>query len=366
MSGLNRLARFSQAVSTLSECRSLGDFETALLAAASSLIPADLHVVDWIGPDKIHNDCKRSVETPGAPGVDVLNEHLDEHPLLPIIKRDRDDYTPRVGRWSDFIAFRQFQNTALYNNFFRHFGTRHQVAFTLRITEKSVIGVSFNRNKNDFSKGDVDSLTLFAPHVGSLLHHLVTQMELQSALALQQMAQEHLAIIIVDDACTVLFATPAARRLCNDCLTEEIDGGLPAELRAWLNRDPLPEKQSLTVQGKSAQIVVSCGRRTKWSECDETRIVAQKNSQKFVRLLRLTEQVTSLKGMVPPECGLTPREVEVLTWMARGKRNSEIALILGVSERTVDKHRENLFVKLGVETRTAAVAMLLETMLQKA
>lgn len=54
--------------------------------------------------------------------------------------------------------------------------------------------------------------------------------------------------------------------------------------------------------------------------------------------------------------GLTRRECEVLGWVAHGKRDAEIATILGISRKTVGKHLENLFAKLHVETRTAAVS----------
>jgi DNA-binding response OmpR family regulator len=57
------------------------------------------------------------------------------------------------------------------------------------------------------------------------------------------------------------------------------------------------------------------------------------------------------------EAALTPRETEVLTWLARGKTNRDIADILGMSHRTVNKHLEHIFQKLGVETRSAAAAM---------
>ena len=52
---------------------------------------------------------------------------------------------------------------------------------------------------------------------------------------------------------------------------------------------------------------------------------------------------------------LTPREREVLDWVAAGKTNRDIAAIVGASPRTVEKHLERIYEKLGVETRTAAV-----------
>jgi len=52
---------------------------------------------------------------------------------------------------------------------------------------------------------------------------------------------------------------------------------------------------------------------------------------------------------------VTPREREVLEWLAAGKTDREIGTILGMSPRTVQKHLQHIYEKLGVETRTAAV-----------
>ena len=58
--------------------------------------------------------------------------------------------------------------------------------------------------------------------------------------------------------------------------------------------------------------------------------------------------------------GLTPREAEVLLWIAQGKSNPEIAVILGMSAPTAKKHAANIFEKLGCETRAAAIVQALE------
>lgn len=57
---------------------------------------------------------------------------------------------------------------------------------------------------------------------------------------------------------------------------------------------------------------------------------------------------------------LTPREREVLFWIAHGKSNSEIATILGIKPATVGKHLERIYPKLGVENRTAAASFVSE------
>jgi DNA-binding NarL/FixJ family response regulator len=60
--------------------------------------------------------------------------------------------------------------------------------------------------------------------------------------------------------------------------------------------------------------------------------------------------------------GLTPRATETLLWLSQGKTNSDIATILGITESTVKKHVQEIFEKLGVETRGAATVRALEVL----
>jgi DNA-binding NarL/FixJ family response regulator len=55
--------------------------------------------------------------------------------------------------------------------------------------------------------------------------------------------------------------------------------------------------------------------------------------------------------------GLTPREAEVLTWIAQGKSNYEIGMILTACTGTICKHVEHILAKLNVENRTAAAVV---------
>lgn len=60
--------------------------------------------------------------------------------------------------------------------------------------------------------------------------------------------------------------------------------------------------------------------------------------------------------------GLTPREAEVLLWIAQGKGNADVGTILAMSEGTVKKHVLHIFEKLGVESRSAAALVAFETL----
>jgi len=63
--------------------------------------------------------------------------------------------------------------------------------------------------------------------------------------------------------------------------------------------------------------------------------------------------------------GLTPRQAEVAYWVAQGKTNPEIAIILGASPRTIDKHMERILARLGVENRSALTFATADLLRQK-
>jgi DNA-binding NarL/FixJ family response regulator len=72
------------------------------------------------------------------------------------------------------------------------------------------------------------------------------------------------------------------------------------------------------------------------------------------RLLRHASSETTDPHDLRENFKLTSREAEVLSWLSKGKTNRDIAQILGLSPRTIDKHLEQIYAKLGVENRTAA------------
>jgi DNA-binding response OmpR family regulator/DNA-binding CsgD family transcriptional regulator len=68
------------------------------------------------------------------------------------------------------------------------------------------------------------------------------------------------------------------------------------------------------------------------------------------------------EGILQTEFALTTREAEVLLWLAKGKANKEISDILLISPRTVNKHLERVFAKLGVENRASAASLAMRTL----
>ena len=73
----------------------------------------------------------------------------------------------------------------------------------------------------------------------------------------------------------------------------------------------------------------------------------------------MSDDVGGEEAVLKRRFSVTSREAEVLLWIARGKSNRDIGEILGLSPRTVNKHLETVYEKLGVENRASAAVLAL-------
>lgn len=80
----------------------------------------------------------------------------------------------------------------------------------------------------------------------------------------------------------------------------------------------------------------------------------------------LEERTPDVSLPVLLKLGLSQRETAILVWVARGKANADIADILGISVRTVHKHVERIYQKLGIDNRHAAIAIAMDVALRRA
>ena len=150
----------------------------------------------------------------------------------------------------------------------------------------------------------------------------------------------------------ILWATPQAQKLLSDNLTAGSDDEyeLPPSMLQWLdqaqNGKATPKSQAMAPFPDNKQLHLQYIGKLGPGEL----------------LLRLAREPSSdVPARFNSELGLTSREGEVLSWLAKGKTNRDIAQILGLSPRTVDKHLEQIYAKLGVENRTAAAAIATAT-----
>lgn len=175
--------------------------------------------------------------------------------------------------------------------------------------------------------------------------HLANARMTQSARAALDVSGRYL--LAVNSAGALLWATPQAQRLLSDTLADAADNFmLPDPMPQWLE-----QAQKGKAGSKTATVAAFPG-----NEQLRLQYMGKLGPNEF--LLRLAKDTSGdMPTEFSSELGLTTREGEVLSWLSKGKTNRDIAQILGLSPRTVDKHLEQIYAKLGVENRTAAAAI---------
>ena len=176
--------------------------------------------------------------------------------------------------------------------------------------------------------------------------HLANARLTQSARAALDVSGRYL--LAVNGVGKIMWATPQAQKLLSDALSPDSDDDvvLPDPIPQWLDQARKGKAGS-----KAAIMTALPG-----NEQLRLQYMGRLGANEF--LLRLAKDSgTETPAEFSSELGLTTREGEVLSWLSKGKTNRDIAQILGLSPRTVDKHLEQIYSKLGVENRTAAAAI---------
>lgn len=160
-------------------------------------------------------------------------------------------------------------------------------------------------------------------------------------------------IVACDANGRIRWATPQAADLMTKVgLRPEPDGYLPIEILTWLG-----ETGAETRTGAAPQ---ACA-YARFGFAVEFRRLSDPSEDEI--LLRLIDRQRGAdEEQLARAFGLTLREAEVLLWVAHGKSNKEIADILDMSPRTVNKHMEQIFNKLAVEKRTSAATLAVKVL----
>ena len=153
-------------------------------------------------------------------------------------------------------------------------------------------------------------------------------------------------LLATDNADQLLWCTPKAKQLLAELFPDcaAMAAGLPQAVSERLRYLRLARSRA------AARSYLEVGKRRL-----ELSFLSSLGPDEL--LFRLTEVSESAdEQLLQRSLELTCREAQVLLWISRGKSNREIGEILSISPRTVNKHLEQVFVKLGVENRAAAAA----------
>jgi DNA-binding CsgD family transcriptional regulator len=329
----------------------LDTFRTHLVNGLQQLVPSEITAYNEVNlrtqRNEVVYDRPEAMTLPD--GERIFDRYIPEHPLIEYSKRRRGHGAVKI---SDFLSASQFHRLGLYSEFFRLIGVEDQMVMSLPSARPVVIGIALNRSRRNFSERDRLLLNLAYPHLLQAYRNAEAWTRTIGHLNLIKDAlyESSAAVIVLSNAGRVQTMTPEASRL----LGKYLGGGtsrrasLPDVLQRWIARQKMQLTDSSDVPPSQEPLV---------GQYNGGRLCARlfhDQSQSVVLLEESPSTPERLDGF-----GLTRREREVLVWVSRGKTNRDISAILGTSPRTVQKHVEHIFQKLGVETRTAAAAKVL-------
>ena len=321
----------------IKECYPIYDTETfaqRVVSRLSQIVPTEIISHSGVNRRRRRNVCATYPPRAYPPFENrMFEQRVGEHPVISHHGKTGD--TPQS----------QFHRLGLNGKFYPRLGVNYWIAPRL------IKQVAVN------CKTDVHDKFLFklvSPHLNQAYRNAQAVSHMQQKLTLVDQALYRLnvgLIFLTPDGKIRLATTWAMRQITSYLGPESLrENRLPEPLWTWV-------KQLVALRGKDDVLL---RRSPLVLEREGKRLVIRLVSDLDQSLLLLEEHQTTmqLQSLVPS--GLSPREAQVLDWVAQGKTNKEIGVILDLSPRTVQKHLEHIYRKIYVESRTAAAAKAYE------
>jgi DNA-binding CsgD family transcriptional regulator len=282
------------------------------------------------------------VESP-APETELPDE---EETFWRVIRHHPLCRAQQVGRFdalklSDFHSRRELHRLEVYADWFRPLGIEYELEVAIPSPLEHTKVFLFDDQRRDFGERERALLNLLQPHLVQMRRAAAVRHIADSARAILEDGRDlgQHGVLVVDAHSAIELASPQARRLLDEYAPDATGARLPAVLARWLGEQRTAARAGrpatpLSIDGPSGTLVIDLDRRG------------------ATEVMLLAEHAAP--GGDP--AALSPREHEVLALVRDGLRNAEIAEALWVSPGTVRKHLENIYEKLDVHTRTAAVA----------
>ncbi|ULA63387.1 MAG: HTH luxR-type domain-containing protein [Nitrospira sp.] len=340
----------------LYEVRPHAEFITDLVAALPTVIATDVSSYNEV--DSAQRFAAYLGWPPDHPDIpdaqEILGRYAHQSPLVTFAERAT---TIEAHKMTDFVTQRSFRATDLFNEFYRPLQLPYNMGVKLTRSADPLIAVSLLRSRRDFSSRDIALLDVLSPHLVQAYRNAtaVTRLHCRLDVGHHALAVHHEGLVSITRDRRICFSTPLGERLMarydNDPARDQ--NHLPPRLARWVRRE-LAHRHTedfLHRPSLAFRITGSSGVLT-------ARLV--QHHEQFLILLEETPHTSTHRYCAM--WGLTARESEILEWVVQGKTNPEIGMILGISHRTVQKHLERIYIRLGVENRHAAMAVALEVL----
>ncbi len=345
------LARASRLLGTVGEgVRPSSQQVSGLLRAVARIVRSEfttLSVCDLAAGRRF-----LSAQPSGPPGrfdPEAFDRLLGSHPL---VRHHLRHPHSRAIRLSDCIADTDFRRSELFGVYYAPLGLDRVLLLPLAWEPGRLSGIVLNRAGRDFSDDELGLLEALRPQVVALYRQAVANACSECATSLLHgiAGDGRIAAITLDRDFGIVDASGPAlawlAEIARRHSSPRLGPVLPAPVLQWLRAQVSEaaacgeERRSASLVDESggARLVLHCLPRSCPSGCTV-----------------LIERDGSGSRAIAPPPRLTPRQTEILGWIAAGKTDECIAQLLGVSRRTVGKHLQNMYRRLGVENRTGAV-----------
>lgn len=329
----------------------LDAFSQHVMTAVPALVPSDITVCSQMDRRRQQFKWAHDVSDFFFTGITrIFRRTAHEHPLVAHYRRTGDGGAFKL---SDFLTRRQLHRLRLYDEIYRPLGCEHEMAFWLAPHPGLEVVFAVHRARRDFSERDRLLLNVVRSHLVEIQRSATELTVVKQQLALLEQELEDLGqgLVFLDRRGHIVQTSGRALGLLAEYFFDSRSDRLPETLQRWIRVQEALLEPGDDVPAPRQPLVV---------EVEGKRLVVRLAPHPTHRLLLLEEQRTAHDAGSLEPLGLSPREAEVLAWVVEGKTNPETAMILGISPRTVQTHLERIYGKLGVASRTAAVAHALK------
>ena len=352
-------------VRDLYDQRELDDFSDRTAAALLQIVPADRVVYGIFDVERqtaqlsmqpqVIKDQDGTVDGVVNGALSGLERSFGSHPLYQFYLQTGDGHPQKA---TQVMTKPRFARYVRDDPFVRQMGASYQMGLFFTAGPGIVTAMLFTRRQHDFTGRERALLNRIYPHLVQAFRNTASLnrlcREVDEFVALLEGPTSSVIVLAANGRvkrwseqgktwvahyCRTPF--PAEAERLPDCFAEWYRRQLAAMARAMLLPSP---RDPLVVEKNGRQLTVQ--------------LIPDHFRDEHLLLLNEKRGDTSWSTL--GEYGLTPRESEVLAWVAKGKTNAEVGAILQLSGRTVQKHLEHIYSKLGVETRTTATVRALK------
>jgi DNA-binding CsgD family transcriptional regulator len=286
-----------------------------------------------------------------------LERGFGNHPLYRFYLQTGDGLAHKT---SQVMTKSQFRRYCDGDEFVRQLGARYQMGLFFAAGPSVITAILLARSQRDFAERERALVNRLYPHLVQAFRNTASLNRLSrdvDGLIGMLEGPTSSVVVLAGDGRVMRWTDQGRNWIAQYCRTPfpaQADR-LPDCFADWYRRQlALVAQETLSPSPRDPLVVDKAGRQ----------LTVQLIPDHFrdEHLLLLNEKRGDSSWSALGEYGLTPRESEVLAWVAKGKTNAEVGAILQMSDRTVQKHLEHIYQKLGVETRTTATVRALKVL----